>query len=385
MLDTLKNLTKKLFSSKSVVNKSIQAIRWSDEYNASDWIRYIHFCIEAEVEKGKSKIILIVDIDNNTANYALNLIKKSYHDRLSMIEVLAKEQDKEFNKLLGSNKETDDWLSTIFCFLTFKNNIVSYYASMITKNPNSANSSLIFKIDPRLSYTALINHDKFRNTIFLSTKLDSNEINNIYEYTLSKVEKKCQVRDAYDLYQCLLQTLELPGAIAEFGSYRGHSGLLMAEIIKRNNVHKQIYLFDMFEEFPQEELGIDRFWNDSHYVDFNSIQKLFSEYPNVKLIKGDFTKTFEKVSEKEYSFVFVDCDSYRSIRYIADAIFPKLCPGGIMIFEDYGHEWCLGARLAVDEFVSNHDNCFTFFSGFSGVFVLIKTGAAHLPASNQNK
>jgi len=132
-------------------------------------------------------------------------------------------------------------------------------------------------------------------------------------------------------------------------------------------------MFDTFEEFPRKEIGIDQFWSDTHSVLYDQVQEKFKTFPNVTLVKGDFTKTFDGSGIEKLSLVYVDCDSYRSIKYLLERIYSDvLSRRGVMIFEDYGHPPLLGARVAVHEFFDEMKGSVKFFSQFSGFYIVVK-------------
>ena len=132
-------------------------------------------------------------------------------------------------------------------------------------------------------------------------------------------------------------------------------------------------MFDMFESFHIETVGVDQFWSETHEVDFADIKRKFKDLPNVELVKGYFTKTFVGSNCKELALAFIDCDSYRGTKYLIDTIFDHfLVAGGIMVFEDYGHASLLGNRIAVHQAFDKKENAFCFFSHFSGSYFVCK-------------
>jgi hypothetical protein len=197
----------------------------------------------------------------------------------------------------------------------------------------------------------------------------------LYEASLEHFEKKCDIRDFMDVCQ-LLKTVRdnaVTGDIAEFGSFRGHSGYLLASLMMALGMDKRLLLFDTFDSFPEEPLGIDRFWSKSHPVDFEAVRRKFGPFPFVTFVKGDFTRTLETAGLQQLALAYVDCDAYRSTAYLIDRIFPEiLAPGGMMIFEDYGHAQLLGNRVAVHDYFDNRPGCVQFFSQFSGCYIVIK-------------
>lgn len=197
----------------------------------------------------------------------------------------------------------------------------------------------------------------------------------LYEASLEQFEKKCDIRDFMDTCQLLKSVHDngITGDVAEFGAYRGHSGYLLASFMAGLGMDKQLFLFDTFDAFPEEPLGIDQFWSGSHPVDFKAVRRKFDTFPFVTFVKGDFTHTFTSTAIEKLAFVFVDCDAHRSTEYLIHRIFPDvLAPGGVMVFEDYGHAQLMGNRAAVHQFFDNRPGCVQFFSQFSGCYIVIK-------------
>jgi hypothetical protein len=227
-----------------------------------------------------------------------------------------------------------------------------------------------------IDYEFAIKNGMYNMPAFISPLLlNKTDIFEIYEESLLKFDKKCDIRDFMDLSQMVFNIIDnaIDGDIAEFGSYKGHSGYLLANLIKQTGSDKELYLFDMFEEFPKEDVGIDRMWNNTHQVFFNEVRQKFSDFNRVSLIKGDFTESFIESPIRKLALVYVDCDSYRSTRYLCEHIFEQVLEkGGAMIFEDYGHSPLLGNRIAVHEYFDNK-KCIKYFSAFSGLYIVIKT------------
>ncbi|MFZ7107202.1 MAG: TylF/MycF/NovP-related O-methyltransferase [Bacteroidota bacterium] len=197
----------------------------------------------------------------------------------------------------------------------------------------------------------------------------------LYATSLERFEKKCEIRDYLDLCQTLsyLVRNDIPGDIAEFGSFKGHSGYLLSSLAEALGSNKKIYLFDTFEKFPVETIGMDAFWTDTHTVDFEEVKSKFRDRPNVQLVRGDFTTTFDTSGIRQLSFVYIDCDSYRATTYLMERLFDTvLAPGGVMILEDYGHAALLGNRLSYHHFFDSRKDCYTFFSQFSGFQIVVK-------------
>lgn len=218
--------------------------------------------------------------------------------------------------------------------------------------------------------------DEYAGTFFVSPSLrDAPGPYAIYQESLQLFEQKCGLRDYLDLYQALsdLVRREVPGDIAEFGSYKGHSGWLIARTLQALGSSKRLWMFDMFESFPEEALGVDQFWSNTHTVDFAEVSRKLAAFPNVTLVRGDFTRTLAESPVRELALAYVDCDSYRATHYLLTTIPDRyLQTGGKLICEDYGHPALLGNRVAVHATMDQRKDFSSYFSQFSGLYIFTK-------------
>ena len=221
--------------------------------------------------------------------------------------------------------------------------------------------------------------DEYRDTDFVSSVLlDDPSPYQIYEESLEYFEQKCGLRDFLDLYQMVKHVVHnnVEGDIAEFGSFRGHSGWLIASTLEALGSSKQLYMLDTFESFPVESVGVDYFWSATHKVDFDSVKAKLSSKPNVTLIKGDFTQTLESSAVGALALAYIDCDSYRATRYLLELFQDSyMSNGSVLICEDYGHPALLGNRAALHSVFDGVPGWIRFFSQFSGLYIMLKTAA----------
>lgn len=219
-------------------------------------------------------------------------------------------------------------------------------------------------------------HDEYPETFFTSPVLLAEPSPyDIYAASLDLFEQKCGLRDYLDVYQVLssIEHRGVPGSIAEFGSYRGHSGWLIARTLEAMGSNRKVFMFDTFDVFPEEHVGVDYFWSGTHDVSFSAVAEKLGVFANVELVRGDFTETLPQRDVGQLAMAYVDCDSYRAVSYVAEATFENLAPGGVMLFEDYGHPALLGCRVAVHERFDGRTDCFQFLSQFSGVYMVVKS------------
>jgi len=83
---------------------------------------------------------------------------------------------------------------------------------------------------------------------------------------------------------------------------------------------------------------------------FDRVQSLVKPFDNVTLKKGVFPASAAGLENERFSFVHIDVDIYQSVLDSCEWFYPRLLPGSVMIFDDYGFVSCPGASQAVDEF-----------------------------------
>lgn len=250
-------------------------------------------------------------------------------------------------------------------------------ARALVADDKTADIPLEYVALPREDNAPILEWDKYINGDFVSPLLvrRGQAFYDIYREALTRFRLKTDIRDYLDLAQLLdsVVSRDVPGDVAEFGSYKGHSGYLISKVLEEVGSSKRVHMFDMFESFPEEDVGIDGFWSGTHEVDFDEVKSKFHDRDNVAFVKGDFTETLAASDIGDVALAFVDCDSYRATRSLLPQLWERHIPvGGIVVMEDYGHAALLGNRLAVHEFFDGRDDAFTNFSQFSGFFVAVR-------------
>ncbi len=159
------------------------------------------------------------------------------------------------------------------------------------------------------------------------------------EFTLVDT-KRC-----YFLYQLAKSKKE--GNFCEVGVYRGGSARILAE------GGRPLYLFDTFTGLP-EVLAVDTHHKKGDFADV-SLEKVkeFLKNFDVKIYQGIFPNTSDPIKDKTFSLVHIDVDIYKSALDCCEFFYPRMLPGGIMVFDDYGFPGCPGAKKAIDEYFGN--------------------------------
>lgn len=158
----------------------------------------------------------------------------------------------------------------------------------------------------------------------------------------------------------------LPGAFVECGVFRG--GSVMAALFalqERGDLTRDFYLYDTFEgmsEPTKADLSFDGLDAQTMMADPNhsvwcrsgidEVRRnvLTTGYPKerIRLVKGKVEDTIPGNVPEQIAYLRLDTDWYESTRHELVHLYPRLCPHGVLIIDDYGH-W-QGARKAVDEY-----------------------------------
>ena len=146
-----------------------------------------------------------------------------------------------------------------------------------------------------------------------------------------------------NLRKLVRETEQVPGVIAEIGTYQGASALII-----REETEKEIYTFDTFTGFPD---SLDESDCKAYYVGdcmaSDSVARNLLKDKNVNIIVGVFPETGDVIKDKKFSFVHIDVDIYKSTKDALEFFKDKMSPGGVILIHDYPVH--TGVKKAVDE------------------------------------
>jgi O-methyltransferase len=161
------------------------------------------------------------------------------------------------------------------------------------------------------------------------------------------------------------RTRSLPGVIADCGVYLGGSTIGMGLYMRERGIRKDVYGFDSFEGFDPEsaardmELGgvenEDRHLHGFSGTSFEHVQskvRRFGLY-NVTMVKGYFCDSLPTLPEDlRFCFAHLDVNLYDSYKQCLEFFYPRIVPGGIILFDEYNDPPWPGCNKAVDEFLA---------------------------------
>lgn len=150
-----------------------------------------------------------------------------------------------------------------------------------------------------------------------------------------------------------------PGAIVEFGSYRGGSAFFLARLAQRFLPGTKVYAFDTFAGMPETDAVDAHKAGDFGDVNIAEIRvaAAMAGLTNLVLVQGRFEDTAVETlrSVGAVSFAHIDCDIQSAIATSYDALRPHLVPGAYIVFDDPLAASCLGAFEAVEDLLVRRD------------------------------
>jgi hypothetical protein len=160
------------------------------------------------------------------------------------------------------------------------------------------------------------------------------------------------------LIQLAKSVANLAGSTAECGVARGAGSASICETLKANYAANEFHFaFDSFagvSEPTEEDKTLDgkcNWYKGKLSHSYSSVKQRLSVFPFCQVVKGWIPECFlGQIEGQSFRFVHIDVDLYEPTRASLEALYPRLVPGGIIVFDDHGFRNCPGARKAAEEF-----------------------------------
>lgn len=152
------------------------------------------------------------------------------------------------------------------------------------------------------------------------------------------------------------------GDIIEFGAYKGGNSIFMAYLARELGLESTVYSLDTFSGMPETDLTIDvHKKGDFDDVDYDELENHCHrtlQLTNLKLIRGLFSDTAEKVVAEsgDFSLVHIDCDIRSAVEESYESVKQHMVNGGYIVFDDALFSSCLGATEVVENTLIRRDN-----------------------------
>ena len=140
----------------------------------------------------------------------------------------------------------------------------------------------------------------------------------------------------------------------EAGVCDGLTASYALSALSKDNKKKMIYLYDSWQEMrttdlTKSEMGAAGKYS---YLSLERTQNNLKDYKNSsQFIKGYIPEIFSKQpGPDKVSWIHIDLNSSLPTQKTLEHFFPRLISGGIVLFDDYGHNGYIDSRLVIDQF-----------------------------------
>jgi O-methyltransferase len=157
----------------------------------------------------------------------------------------------------------------------------------------------------------------------------------------------------HELWSLVGELRDVPGSILEVGVWRGGTGVVMAARAAGLGIEDPVYLCDTWRGVVKTG-PVDTYYDDGKHEDASPemVERLAAQLGlrNVQLLPGVFPdETGDRIAARRFRMCHCDVDVYRSARDVLEWVWPRLSPGGVVAFDDYGFPACPGVTKLVDE------------------------------------
>jgi hypothetical protein len=171
------------------------------------------------------------------------------------------------------------------------------------------------------------------------------------------------------IYEILKESMDVPGNLVEFGSWKGANLMFMAKVLNilQPNSLKKVFCFEGFEglkTFDEKDLldnSTESELTGKYKGDENVLRKMISLYEMdnwVEIVKGNALETIDKFEDENphmfFSFAYIDFDLYAPVKKALDFLESRMSRGGIIVFDEAMTDIWKGEGIAMKEFLEKN-------------------------------
>ncbi|PSL22298.1 TylF/MycF/NovP-related O-methyltransferase [Shimia abyssi] len=153
--------------------------------------------------------------------------------------------------------------------------------------------------------------------------------------------------------------LNHPGDFVECGVWKGFCFAFLTDYLDFSKIDKTLYLYDTFLGIPEEmnseirsnEVYAKETASDQDAI-LNIVKKRFENVPNTRIVPGKVPDSFADACPEMISLLHIDMNSAASEIAALEALFDKVVPGAMILFDDYGWTGYAAQRHAENAFMA---------------------------------
>jgi hypothetical protein len=162
----------------------------------------------------------------------------------------------------------------------------------------------------------------------------------------------------FTLIQMAKAVRHLRGSTGECGVLGGVGSAMICKTLEDTyQGEEQHFGFDSFEGLsePGEIDKTQYAWQKkgSLAISPETARQNLDDFDFVTLVKGWIPACFAPAMNHRFRLAHIDLDLHQPTIDSLEFFYPRMNPGGVFVFDDYGHLTCLGVRSAVNEYFAD--------------------------------
>lgn len=192
-------------------------------------------------------------------------------------------------------------------------------------------------------------YPKYKFSEFGRTFLDDAEFLQEYVAVTGGEGFHCLDRK-YALKGLVQLTRDIPGDTIECGVFKGASSYFICKAVAGSG--KTHHLCDSFCGLSEPTAEDGAYWSKGDLsAQRRQVEHTLRGFTDLAFHEGWIPGCFAGLEDAAFSFAHIDVDLFQPTLDSLRFVYPRMRPGGVILFDDYGFSTCQGAAKAVDLFV----------------------------------
>jgi O-methyltransferase len=162
---------------------------------------------------------------------------------------------------------------------------------------------------------------------------------------------------AYTACWAAAQAMHIEGDFVECGVNRGGLARTVLEYVDLQHSGRRFFLLDTYDGLRPELLTSEERTLNAHYLSrytscLNDVRRTFGPFPCCVIVPGVVPDTLPQITADKIAFLSIDMNCVMPEIAAAEALWPRLSRGAIVLLDDYGWRNHKAQKRAFDQFAA---------------------------------